>query len=57
MGYADSIEAETVVIVGERDLADGVVTLKDMKSGDQTQAPLDSFPPSEGRPTYEDFEG
>ena len=57
MGYADSIEAETVVIVGERDLADGAVTLKDMESGDQTQAPLDSFPPSEGRPTYEDYEG
>jgi histidyl-tRNA synthetase len=57
MGYADSIEAETVVIVGERDLADGAVTLKDMDSGDQTQAPLASFPPSEGRPTYEDYEG
>jgi histidyl-tRNA synthetase len=57
MGYADSIEAETVVIVGERDLADGVVTLKDMDTGDQTQAPLDDFPPSEGRPTYEDYEG
>ena len=57
MGYADSIEAETVVIVGERDLADGVVTLKDMDTGDQTQAPLDAFPPSEGRPTYEDYEG
>ena len=57
MGYADGIEAETVVIVGERDLAGGAVTLKDMDSGDQTRAPLDSFPPSEGRPTFEDYEG
>jgi histidyl-tRNA synthetase len=56
MGYADSIQAETVIIVGERDLADDVVTLKDMASGDQTQAPLQAFPPSEGRPTVEDYE-
>jgi histidyl-tRNA synthetase len=57
MGYADSIDAETVVIVGERDLADGAVTLKDMAGGEQTQAPLSAFPPNEGRPTYDDYEG
>jgi histidyl-tRNA synthetase len=56
MGYADSINAETVVIVGERDLADDAVTLKDMESGDQTQVPLAEFPPETGRPTYEDYE-
>jgi len=56
MSYADSINAETVVIVGERDLEDGEVTIKDMASGDQTTAPIDEFPPSEGRPTYEDYE-
>ncbi|WP_255150915.1 histidine--tRNA ligase [Halorarius halobius] len=56
MGYADSINAETVVIVGEQDLADDAVTLKEMDSGDQTQVPLDEFPPASGRPTYDDYE-
>ena len=52
----DGIDAETVVIVGEQDLEDDCVTVKDMVSGDQTQVPLASFPPEEGRPTYEDYE-
>lgn len=57
LDYADSINAETVVIVGEQDLADGNVTVKDMDSGEQTQVPVDDFPPEdEERPTYEDFE-
>ena len=56
LSYADGINAETVVVVGEQDLADDAVTIKDMESGDQTQVPLDDFPPEEGRPTYEDFE-
>ncbi|MFC4550316.1 MULTISPECIES: histidine--tRNA ligase [Halorussus] len=57
LDYADSVNAETVVIVGEQDLADGNVTIKDMASGDQTQVPVDDFPPEdEHRPTYEDFE-
>ncbi len=56
LSYADGINAETVVIVGERDLDDGVVTVKDMASGDQTQVPLDEFPPESGRPTYDDYE-
>jgi len=56
LSYADGINAETVVVVGEQDLADGAVTLKDMASGDQTQVPLEAFPPEEGRPTYEDYE-
>ena len=55
LSYADSINAETVVVVGEQDLADDAVTIKDMESGDQTQVPLDEFPPEHGRPTYEDF--
>jgi len=55
MGYADSIGAETVVIVGERDLEDGNVTVKDMGSGDQTAVALDAFPGSFDRPTYTDF--
>jgi histidyl-tRNA synthetase len=57
LDYADSINAETVVIVGEQDLADGNVTIKDMSSGDQTQVPVEEFPPEdEPRPTYEDYE-
>ncbi|USZ67181.1 histidine--tRNA ligase [Halorussus salilacus] len=57
LDYADSINAETVVIVGEQDLADGNVTVKDMESGDQTQVPVEAFPPEDvSRPTYEDFE-
>jgi histidyl-tRNA synthetase len=55
LSYADGIDAETVVIVGEQDLEDDAVTIKDMGSGEQTQAPLSEFPPAEGRPTYEDF--
>ena len=50
LGYADSINAETVVIVGERDLANGEYTIKDMASGDETTVPVDAFPPEDGRP-------
>jgi histidyl-tRNA synthetase len=55
LSYADGIDAETVVIVGEQDLADDNVTIKDMESGDQTQVPLSEFPPEDGRPTHDDF--
>lgn len=55
MGYADSINAETVVIVGEQDLANDEVTIKDMGSGEQTTVPLGEFPPENGRPTYDDY--
>ncbi|SFR49779.1 histidine--tRNA ligase [Halogeometricum limi] len=55
MNYADSINAETVVIVGEQDLANGEVTVKDMESGDQTTAPVEEFPGDADRPTYDDF--
>jgi len=55
MSYADAVEAETVVIVGERDLENDEVTVKDMASGDQTRVPVDEFPGDRGRPTYEDF--
>jgi histidyl-tRNA synthetase (EC 6.1.1.21) len=55
MGYADSIGAETVVIVGEQDLANDEVTVKEMDGGDQTTAPVDGFPGDRERPTYEDF--
>jgi len=55
LDYADSIDAETVVIVGERDLADGDLTLKDMESGDQVQVPVEAFPGDRPRPTIDDF--
>jgi histidyl-tRNA synthetase len=54
MSYADGVNAETVVIVGERDLENGEVTVKDMASGDQTTAPVESFPGDRERPTYDD---
>ncbi len=56
LDYADSINAETVVIVGEQDLANDEVTIKDMASGDQTQLPVDEFPGDLERPTFEDFD-
>jgi histidyl-tRNA synthetase len=55
MSYADGVNAETVVIVGERDLENGEVTIKDMVSGDQTTAPVDEFPGDRDAPTYDDF--
>jgi histidyl-tRNA synthetase len=55
MGYADSVNAETVVIVGEQDLENDEVTVKEMASGDQTTAPVDDFPGDRDRPTYDDF--
>ena len=53
--YADSINVETVVIVGEQDLAEGQVTVKDMESGDQTQVPIEGFPGEAERPTDDDL--
>ena len=55
LSYADSINAETVVVVGEQDLANDEVTVKEMASGDQTTAPVEEFPGEHERPTYEDF--
>ncbi len=55
LDYADGINAETVVIVGERDLAEDRITLKDMASGDQVQVPVDAFPGEHDRPTYDTF--
>ncbi len=55
LDYADGVNAETVVVVGERDLAEGAVTVKDMASGEQTQVPVEEFPGEHDRPTYDDF--
>jgi len=53
--YADSINAETTVIVGERDLENDEITVKDMASGDQVQVPVEEFPGEHDRPTFADF--
>ena len=50
LGYADSINAETVVIVGEQDLADDQYTLRDMETGEQRTVSVDEFPPESGGP-------
>ena len=42
LGYADSINAEKVLVVGERDLEQDQVTIKDMESGDEREVPVDS---------------
>lgn len=55
LDYADTINAETVVIVGERDLAEGLITVKDMGSGEQVEVPIDEFPGAIDTPTYNDF--
>jgi histidyl-tRNA synthetase len=56
IGYADGINAETVVIVGEQDLANDEVTLKDMEDGEQLSVPVSAFPGEYDRPTIDDFE-
>jgi histidyl-tRNA synthetase len=38
--YADSIKARKAIIVGERELAQGIVTIRDMKTGAQETCPL-----------------
>lgn len=53
--YADTRGAETVIIVGERDLEEGMVTVKDMASGEQVQVPYEDVPGSYERPRYEDY--
>jgi histidyl-tRNA synthetase len=55
LDYADSINAETVVIVGERDLQNDEITIKDMESGEQVSVPVDAFPGEHERPTYDDL--
>ena len=40
-GYADRINAEYTVVVGERDLNEGVVTVQNMDSGEEDQVPKD----------------
>jgi len=55
MSYADGVNAETVVIVGERDLENDEVTIKEMDEGEQISVPVSEFPGDRDRPTFEDF--
>ncbi|MFB6097272.1 MAG: histidine--tRNA ligase [Haloferacaceae archaeon] len=55
LSYADGINAETTVVVGEQDLENDEVTVKEMASGDQTTVPVAEFPGAHDRPTYDDF--
>jgi histidyl-tRNA synthetase len=55
MSYADSVGADTVVIVGEQDLENDEVTVKEMDTGDQTTAPVDEFPGDRDAPSYDDY--
>ncbi|MDD4878562.1 MAG: histidine--tRNA ligase [Candidatus Nanoarchaeia archaeon] len=41
--YANSIGARKIVIVGEKDLKEGKVTIRDMKSGNEEKADLNSL--------------
>ncbi len=41
--HADRVGADNTVIVGERDLEQGEVTVKDMETGDQRQVPVEEF--------------
>ncbi len=40
--YADKMKIPYVIIVGKRDLEEGVLTLKNMKSGDEEKIPLEN---------------
>ena len=41
--YADSIKVPWVCVVGESEIADGNVTLKEMKTGEQETIPRDKI--------------
>ena len=38
--HADSLGARYVAIIGERELADGTVSLKDLRDGGQASVPI-----------------
>jgi histidyl-tRNA synthetase len=41
LGYADNINAKKTLIIGERDLENNEVTIKDMETGDEEKVPED----------------
>jgi histidyl-tRNA synthetase len=55
LNYSNSINTETVIIVGERDLKENKITIKKMSTGEELQVSLDDFPGDYDSPTYDDF--
>lgn len=55
LSYSNSINAKTVIIVGERDLQKNEITLKKMSTGEEVKVSLDDFPGGHDHPSYEDF--
>jgi histidyl-tRNA synthetase len=43
MKYANKLGVEKVIIVGQKDLKEGKVTIKDMESGNQTAVGKDDI--------------
>ncbi len=43
MGYADALHIPFVAIIGENEIKNGTVTLKDMTTGEQQQLTIDSL--------------
>lgn len=43
MAYADSLKVPYVAIIGESELSEGVVVVKDMTTGEQTRKPINGF--------------
>ncbi|MBC7095337.1 MAG: histidine--tRNA ligase [Thermococcus sp.] len=43
LDYANSIEVKVAIILGRRDLSEGKVTIRDMKSGEQKQVAIESI--------------
>ena len=55
LNYSNSINTETVIIVGERDLKENKITIKKMSTGEELQVSIDDFPGDYDSPTYDDF--
>ena len=43
MNYADKIKVPKIIIIGENDLKEGKVTVKDMESGEQELVDINSI--------------
>ena len=42
MKYADNIEAKNLLVIGENELQTGMVKIKNMETGEETETKLDS---------------
>ena len=43
LAYVNSIKAEKAILIGERELADGCVTVRDMDSGEQQSVKIEEL--------------